>query len=324
MEPTTVGLGAITAYLAKDGVSKLLGPTADYLGEGLSNLTKRRVESIGKMFSNAAKKLGSQIEAPGQVPPRILKTVMDDASYCEDPLVLEYFGGVLASSRTEDGRDDRGARLMKIVDNLSTYQIRTHYLLYSTIASLFSNSGKQFGTTKDRIQLGVFLPFQAYATSMMFSQKEWGNPQILRPYLAWPVFRRTNREMSGFSGLRRPLSKNLPMLQRVELSVSHRQWERNSFYGPLVVGPRRLSICFPERSIRRSTTCPMLCQELLPPGFSVTSDAAACAAFTRVVACVVAEPPLCHRSASDDVVTYTIRSDCYRLERQLPGGIRTR
>jgi len=53
----------------------------------------------------------------------------------------------------------------------------------------------------------------------------------------------------------------------------------------------------------------------------------ACSAFTRVVACVVAEPPeaaLCHRSASDDVVTSTIRSDCYRLERQLPGGIRTR
>ena len=53
----------------------------------------------------------------------------------------------------------------------------------------------------------------------------------------------------------------------------------------------------------------------------------ACSAFTRVVACVVAEPPeaaLCHRSASDDVVTSTIRSDCYRLERQLPGRIRTR
>ena len=179
MESTTIGLGAITAYLAKDGVSKLLGPTADYLGKGLRNLTQRRIESIGKMFSNASKKLGSQIEAPGQVPPRILKAVMNDASYCEDPLVLEYFGGVLASSRTEDGRDDRGARLMKIVDNLSTYQIRTHYLLYSTIARLFSNSGKQLGTTKNRIQLGVFLPFQAYATSMMFSQKEWDNPQIM-------------------------------------------------------------------------------------------------------------------------------------------------
>ena len=31
-----------------------------------------------------------------------------------------------------------------------------------------------------------------------------------------------------------------------------------------------------------------------------------------------------HRSASNHVVTSMIRSDCYRLERQLPGGVRTR
>jgi len=50
-------------------------------------------------------------------------------------------------------------------------------------------------------------------------------------------------------------------------------------------------------------------------------------AFTRVAARMVAEPPraaLCRRSASVDVVTSIVRSDCYRLERQLPGGIRTR
>ena len=42
---------------------------------------------------------------------------------------------------------------------------------------------------------------------------------------------------------------------------------------------------------------------------------------------MLAEPPkaaLLHRSASDDLVTSIIRSDCFRLERQLPGGIRTR
>ena len=47
----------------------------------------------------------------------------------------------------------------------------------------------------------------------------------------------------------------------------------------------------------------------------------------HVAALMVAEPPkaaLCHRSASNDVVTSSIRSDCFRLERQLPGGIRTR
>ena len=179
VEPvTTVGL-AIATYLAKDGVAKLLGPTADYLGEGIMEFTQRRIENIGKVLSNAYKKVGSQLEKPGQVPPRVLKAVINEASYCEDPLVLEYFGGVLASSRTESGRDDRGVRLAKVVDNLSAYQIRTHYLLYSTIATLFSSSGKRFGTQEARMQLQVFLPNQGYAESMMFSQEECDNPQIM-------------------------------------------------------------------------------------------------------------------------------------------------
>ena len=45
----------------------------------------------------------------------------------------------------------------------------------------------------------------------------------------------------------------------------------------------------------------------------------------HVVACTLAEPPkavLFHRSASVRFVTSSNRSDCYRLERQLPGGLR--
>ena len=181
MEPvTTIGLGAIAAYLAKDGIAKLLGPTADYLGEGLRDLTRRRLESIGRIFANASTKLGSQLDEPGHVPPRVLNTVLNEGSYFEDPVALEYFGGVLASSRTERGRDDRGARMAKLVDNLSTYQIRTHYLLYSSIANLFAKSVRRFATDQDRVQMQIFLPIEGYATSMGFSQEEWDNPQILQ------------------------------------------------------------------------------------------------------------------------------------------------
>ena len=180
MEPvTTLGFGAIAAYLAKDGVAKLLGPTADYLGEGLKDLTRRRVESIGRIFSNASAKLGDQLDAPGQVPPRVLRTVMNEGSYCEDSVAVEYLGGVLASSRTEHGRDDRGVRVARLVDNLSTYQLRTHYLLYSSIANLFSGSRSSFATDEGRRKMRIFLPTQGYATSMGFSQEEWDNPQIM-------------------------------------------------------------------------------------------------------------------------------------------------
>ena len=113
------------------------------------------------------------------MPPKVLKSVINEGSYSEDPVILEYFGGVLASSKTEIGRDDRGARHIKILDNLSTYQIRTHYLLYSTIAHLFSNSGRRFGLPERRAKMEVFLPSEGYATSMEFTEEEWNNPQIL-------------------------------------------------------------------------------------------------------------------------------------------------
>ena len=179
MEPETTLSLAITAYVAKDVIAKVLGPTADYLGEGLRDFTKRRLQTIGRIFSNAFEKLDCRLDEPGQVPPRILKTVINEGSYYEDPLAVEYFGGVLASSRTELGRDDRGARVAKVIDDLSTYQLRTHYLLYSTIASLFSRSGKTFSTDDDRARMEVFLPAAGYLNSMQFSQEEWSNPQIL-------------------------------------------------------------------------------------------------------------------------------------------------
>ena len=53
----------------------------------------------------------------------------------------------------------------------------------------------------------------------------------------------------------------------------------------------------------------------------------ACSAFTRVPACMVAEPPeaaLLHQSASVYIVTSVNRSGCYQPKRQLLSGFRTR
>ncbi len=176
---TTVGVSVIAAYLGKDLTNKLLGPTADYLGGELKSFAQRRIENVRYIFSNAAGKLGDRIESPGRVPPKVLKGIVNEGSYADDPVALEYFGGVLASSRTEVGRDDRGARLVKIVDELSAYQVRTHYLLYATVAHLFSDKGKQFGLSENRAEMEVYLPYQNYTESMGFTRAEWSNPQIM-------------------------------------------------------------------------------------------------------------------------------------------------
>jgi len=168
---TTVGVGAIAAYLGKDGLAKLLGPTADYLGGELQEFTKKRIENVGNIFNKAEKKLGDNINKPGQVSPKVLKTIINEGSYSEDAVAVDYFGGILASSRTDLGRDDRGARIAKILDGMSTYQIRSHYVIYSLIKKVFSDSGYLYNQ-EDRPKMQLFIPINTYIVSMQFSEKE--------------------------------------------------------------------------------------------------------------------------------------------------------
>jgi hypothetical protein len=172
-DPISVGIGgAIAAYLGKDGVKKLLGPTAEYLGEGLRDLAKKRVENIGRIFKNAETKLGTKkLSQAGQVPPKVLRAVLDEGSFSDDELSVEYFGGILASSRTEDGRDDRGARMARQLESLSTYQLRTHYLFYSTVRHVFAKHGLSMNHI-DRAKMQLFIPFTGYTNAMEFSPPE--------------------------------------------------------------------------------------------------------------------------------------------------------
>lgn len=178
MQELIIGAGA-TVLVAKDILNKLLGPTAEYLGDELKVFTEQRVTNLRNILSNAQEKSGSRLDSPGRVPPKILKSVINEGSYAEDPIAVEYFGGVLASSKTEIDRDDRGARLIKIVDSLSAYQLRTHYLLYSTIAHIFSNSDNDFAMSESRAKMQIFLPLEGYCHSMEFTQSEWENEQIM-------------------------------------------------------------------------------------------------------------------------------------------------
>jgi hypothetical protein len=167
----SLSIGAIAAYAGKDSLQRLLGPTADYLGQGLRNFTQRRLDNIGLIFKNAESKLKNRIDSPGEVSPKVLKMVLDEGSFSNDLLAIDYFGGILASSRTEAGRDDRGARLAKMVDMLSTYQLRAHYLVYATIRRLFAGSGLRFNSD-GRPKMQIFIPIEDYFHAMDFDDTE--------------------------------------------------------------------------------------------------------------------------------------------------------
>src|ERR1043165_273309 len=178
MEPGT-GLTILgTAIGSAKLVEKLLGPTADYIGSGLKNWTEKRVNNVSRIFNNAAKKLGDEIEKEGSVPPKVLKGILDNGSFCDDELTAEYFGGVLASSRTGVSRDDRGASYITLLSRLSTYQIRAHYCFYHIFKETFDGMRSKAGSIthkEGRKDFEVAIPVSIYETFMGFIDGENGD-----------------------------------------------------------------------------------------------------------------------------------------------------
>src|SRR5205823_2957980 len=106
---------------------------ADYVGGEAKNLVERCNINLDNVFKIAVRKLRGRLAVPGSVSPRVLKHIIDEGAFCEDEMVAEYLGGILASSRQADGRDDRGVCFLNDIKSLSSYQVRTHYLIYSGI-----------------------------------------------------------------------------------------------------------------------------------------------------------------------------------------------
>jgi hypothetical protein len=153
-------------------VEKLLGLTADYVGIGLRSWAEKRVQNASRIFEKAAEKLGDKIDEPGSVPPRVLKEVLDEGSYCDDELTAEYFGGVLASSRSGTSRDDRAASYLKLTSELSVYQIRFHYVSYTAWRTLFAGSGLRPNFGEDLHKMWLFLPASFLMVAMDFASDE--------------------------------------------------------------------------------------------------------------------------------------------------------
>ena len=171
-----VGTGLVVvggAAVNKDLLMKLLGPTADYIGEGIKNNFQNKCDNINRIFNHSIKLLGNGIETEGGVNPRILKHILSEGSFCDDELTSEYFGGVLASSRTNESKDDRGLTYLAVVSNMSTYQIKTHYIFYSIIAELFKGQNLSCSIRADSDKMQVFLPWDVYSESMGIGENDW-------------------------------------------------------------------------------------------------------------------------------------------------------
>jgi hypothetical protein len=161
-------LGA-TAWASKELAGKLLGPTADYIGGEARTFAEKCNVNITGVFRRAWRMLDAKIDEPGGVSPRVVKDVIDQAAFCDDPMAAEYVAGVLASSRTENGKDDRGVAYLAVIRQLSTFQLRAHYLLYWSIKALLDGKDLSALSFDDPPRMRMFLPLAFLRENELFA-----------------------------------------------------------------------------------------------------------------------------------------------------------
>jgi len=134
VDEKAIAVGGIAFYTLK----KLLGPTADYLGGELKSFVEKSRANIGRIFGVAARRLRDKLDEPGTVEPRVLARILEEGRFCEDALAAEYFGGLLASSRSKDPHADRALPMLAALKNLPTLGIRLHYIGYGAFREAYS------------------------------------------------------------------------------------------------------------------------------------------------------------------------------------------
>jgi hypothetical protein len=130
MEPvstlTTVGTTLAIA-------NKLLGKTAEAISDDLANLYKA---GLDKIVSVAIRKT-PDIEDGKSANLRVTRDVFFNGSFTDEAICAEYFGGILASSRSIDGKDDIGVFYTDIIKSLSSSQLKLHYIIYHSLNKLW-------------------------------------------------------------------------------------------------------------------------------------------------------------------------------------------
>ena len=112
-----IASGAVVgaAWAAK----KILGTTFDAMGGDLASFYRAGVDRI---LASACRKV-NDIENGKSANLRVAHDILRNGAFCADEFVLEYFGGLLASSRSSDGWKDDATPFVDIVKSLSSSQL---------------------------------------------------------------------------------------------------------------------------------------------------------------------------------------------------------
>lgn len=121
-------------------IENVLGPTSKEIGQDIQNLYKKGRELILRKSFQKLKNPNDGKTANL----RVTRDVFWNGSFTDEAICAEYFGGIIAASRSEDGKNDSGVFYVDIIKSMSSGQLKMHYIIYRTLnKELLSNPEKK-------------------------------------------------------------------------------------------------------------------------------------------------------------------------------------
>lgn len=120
-------------------LQKTLGPVLTEIGDDLKRLYSKGRD---KIIEKAYKKIENP-EDGKSANLRVAHDVLTNGAFTDEEICAEYFGGILASSRTSDGKSDDAIQLLDTIKSLSAKQLHLHYVLYNSINKLLVAGSEQ-------------------------------------------------------------------------------------------------------------------------------------------------------------------------------------
>ena len=112
---------------------EVLVPTAKVAGKQLKALTLAGLAHLHRLMERADRRRRDLRIRSGKVSPRLLPALLRSTTAADDEVMQAYFAGVLCSSISRSGRDDRGVAFIRVIDGLSTYALRAHCIVYASV-----------------------------------------------------------------------------------------------------------------------------------------------------------------------------------------------
>ena len=122
-------------------VEKVLSPVLGSIGDDINSLYAISKKGASKIILKAFNKITNK-EDGKKANLRVARDVFWNGSFSDESICAEYFGGILASSRSKDGKDDNGIHYTDVIKSLSSKQLQLHYVIYNSLNKLLSKENK--------------------------------------------------------------------------------------------------------------------------------------------------------------------------------------